>query len=248
MSRLSNDELRAELSRRAFLRYGAALGALGLAAPSLLMSGARATTAPDGEVLTGSHWGAFRAKVEGGRMVSITPWRRTRRQAINWRACSIPSIRRPASNIRWCAGLSREGTGRRSRRPRDRRFRARFVGPGHRPRRQGTEAGRKDLWPGGDLRRLLRLEKSRPAAQLPEPAEANDEPEGQLRELVGRLFDRGRADHHAARRRHARNLRTTDRLAGCGRQDRVDGVLGRRPGRRPTKSAGRSAITAAIEG
>ncbi len=40
MSGLSNDELRAELSRRAFLRYGAALGALGFAAPSLLMSGA----------------------------------------------------------------------------------------------------------------------------------------------------------------------------------------------------------------
>ena len=74
MSRLSNDELRAELSRRAFLTYGAALGALGFAAPSLLMSGARAAGVPDGEVLTGSHWGAFRAKVEGGRMVSITPW------------------------------------------------------------------------------------------------------------------------------------------------------------------------------
>ena len=74
MSRLSNDELRAELSRRAFLTYGAALGALGFAAPSLLMSGARAAGVPDGEVLTGSHWGAFRAKVEGGRMVSIAPW------------------------------------------------------------------------------------------------------------------------------------------------------------------------------
>ncbi len=74
MSRLSNDELRAELSRRAFLRYGAALGALGFAAPSLLMSGARAAGVPDGEVLTGSHWGAFRAKVEGGRIVSIAPW------------------------------------------------------------------------------------------------------------------------------------------------------------------------------
>ena len=74
MSRLSNGELRAELSRRAFLNYGVALGALGFAAPSLLMSGARAAAAPDGEVLTGSHWGAFRAKVEGGRMVSVKPW------------------------------------------------------------------------------------------------------------------------------------------------------------------------------
>jgi trimethylamine-N-oxide reductase (cytochrome c) len=74
MAMLKNDELRAELNRRAFLRYGAALGALGFAAPSLLASGARAATAPDGEVLTGSHWGAFRAKVEGGRWVSMKPW------------------------------------------------------------------------------------------------------------------------------------------------------------------------------
>jgi len=68
MSMLKGDELRAEMSRRAFLSYGVALGALGIAAPSLLATGARAAT-PDGEVLTGSHWGAFRAKVEGGRVV-----------------------------------------------------------------------------------------------------------------------------------------------------------------------------------
>jgi trimethylamine-N-oxide reductase (cytochrome c) len=70
---LKGDELRAEMSRRAFLSYGAALGALSIAAPSLLATGARAAT-PDGEVLTGSHWGAFRAKVEGGRVVSLKPW------------------------------------------------------------------------------------------------------------------------------------------------------------------------------
>ena len=75
MSMLEGDELRAELSRRAFLSYGVALGALGIASPSLLATGARAAT-PDGEVLTASHWGAFRAKVEGGRFVSISPWER----------------------------------------------------------------------------------------------------------------------------------------------------------------------------
>jgi trimethylamine-N-oxide reductase (cytochrome c) len=74
MSRMSNNDLRAELSRRAFLGYGAAIGALGFVAPTLLASGARAASTPDGEVLTGSHWGAFRAKVEGGRWVSVKPW------------------------------------------------------------------------------------------------------------------------------------------------------------------------------
>ncbi len=74
MSRMTHDEFQAEMSRRAFLRAGVAFGALGFAAPSLLVSGARAAAAPDGEVLTGSHWGAFRAKVEGGRWVSVTPW------------------------------------------------------------------------------------------------------------------------------------------------------------------------------
>ena len=73
MSMLKGDELRAEMSRRAFLSYGVALGAMSIAAPSLLATGARAAT-PDGEVLTGSHWGAFRAKVEGGRIVSVKPW------------------------------------------------------------------------------------------------------------------------------------------------------------------------------
>jgi trimethylamine-N-oxide reductase (cytochrome c) len=74
MTIVSKQEFRAELSRRAFLNYSAAFGALGLAGPSLLVEGARAEGVPDGEVLTGSHWGAFRAKVEGGRFVSLKPW------------------------------------------------------------------------------------------------------------------------------------------------------------------------------
>ena len=74
MTIVSKPELHAELSRRTFLTYGAALGALGFVGPSLLVRGARAAGVPDGEVLTGSHWGAFRAKVEGGRFVSLKPW------------------------------------------------------------------------------------------------------------------------------------------------------------------------------
>ena len=58
------------LSRRQLLATGAAAGLFG---PSLLAHGARAAV-PDGEVLTGSHWGAFRAKVQGGRFVTIRPW------------------------------------------------------------------------------------------------------------------------------------------------------------------------------
>jgi trimethylamine-N-oxide reductase (cytochrome c) len=61
------------LSRRRLLASGVALGTSGLFGPSLLISGARSAV-PDGEVLTGSHWGAFRAKVQGGRFVAIQPW------------------------------------------------------------------------------------------------------------------------------------------------------------------------------
>ena len=69
----TDDELRAETSsaRISELRRRARR-ASSFAAPSLLASGARAAGVPDGEVLTGSHWGAFRAKVEGGRFVSIS--------------------------------------------------------------------------------------------------------------------------------------------------------------------------------
>jgi trimethylamine-N-oxide reductase (cytochrome c) len=73
MTIVSNDEMRNAPSRRSLLGWGLAAGVFGMAGPSLLSVGARAAT-PDGEVLTGSHWGAFRAKVEGGRIVSVKPW------------------------------------------------------------------------------------------------------------------------------------------------------------------------------
>ncbi|ABD87310.1 trimethylamine-N-oxide reductase TorA [Rhodopseudomonas palustris] len=70
----SIDQFSKTLSRRSVLNGGAALAALGIFGPSLLAQGARAAGVPDGEVLTGSHWGAFRAKVEGGRITSLKPW------------------------------------------------------------------------------------------------------------------------------------------------------------------------------
>lgn len=74
MNVMNKRELAADLSRRDFLNYTVALTALGLAGPQILATGAWAEGVPDGEVLTGCHWGAFRAKVEGGRFVSLTPW------------------------------------------------------------------------------------------------------------------------------------------------------------------------------
>ena len=203
MTMLSGDALRAELSRRAFLGYGAAFGALGIAAPALLATGARAAT-PDGEVLTGSHWG-----VGEGSRAEPSARRRAR----------LDLFAHPHQISNGPSRLPREGARRRSGRPRDGRLRARHLGPGARPGRQGIAAGREDLWPRGDLRRLLWLEEPGAPAQLPESAASDDEPEGQFRERLGRLFDRRGADHHAARRRLARSLRAADGVADRGRQD-----------------------------
>jgi trimethylamine-N-oxide reductase (cytochrome c) len=63
----------AQLTRRGVLQAGLAAGALGVSGLSLLSRGAKAAAA-SGEVLTGSHWGAFRMKVADGRIVGIRPW------------------------------------------------------------------------------------------------------------------------------------------------------------------------------
>ncbi|HAP99990.1 trimethylamine-N-oxide reductase TorA [Rhodospirillum rubrum] len=73
MSKMSPPTAFAAQTRRTFLKASAAAGALGLVAPSLLSAGV-ARAAEDGEVLTGSHWGAFRATVKGGKMTAIKPW------------------------------------------------------------------------------------------------------------------------------------------------------------------------------
>ena len=74
MMKLKGKELRLEMTRRSFLNYSAALGAVGLVSPSLLVKGAMAEDAMSGEVMSGSHWGVFKAKVENGRAVEFTPW------------------------------------------------------------------------------------------------------------------------------------------------------------------------------
>jgi trimethylamine-N-oxide reductase (cytochrome c) len=62
------------LSRRSLLGSAMASGALGLTGTSLLAPNSFAATVPSREVLTGCHWGAFRAKVDNGRITSIKPW------------------------------------------------------------------------------------------------------------------------------------------------------------------------------
>ncbi len=61
------------VTRRDFLKSTSSLSALGIIAPSLLMSGA-AHAAVDAEMLTGSHWGVFKATVKGGRWTAVNPW------------------------------------------------------------------------------------------------------------------------------------------------------------------------------
>ena len=116
MSMLKGDELRAEMSRRAFLSYWVALGAMSIAAPSLLATGARAAT-PDGEVLNGSHWGVFRAKVEGGRFVSVRPWEKDPAPSHRCRRAGHRLLADPHLVSDGPPGLAGEGSRRRRPRP-----------------------------------------------------------------------------------------------------------------------------------
>lgn len=74
MSESRKSQSPARLSRRHFLEAAGATGTLGMIGPSLLTFGTAAAAAAGATVLTGSHWGAFRAKVEGGRVTGYTPW------------------------------------------------------------------------------------------------------------------------------------------------------------------------------
>jgi trimethylamine-N-oxide reductase (cytochrome c) len=64
----------ATLDRRSLLKLGAAGGVLAMFGPTLLARGALAADAANGEVISGCHWGAFRATVKDGRFVAIKPW------------------------------------------------------------------------------------------------------------------------------------------------------------------------------
>jgi trimethylamine-N-oxide reductase (cytochrome c) len=74
MSTHSTDDAAAGLSRRSFLHGALASGVFGLSGTSLLAHAAQAPTVPSREVLSGCHWGAFRARIDNGRIVSIRPW------------------------------------------------------------------------------------------------------------------------------------------------------------------------------
>ena len=73
------EQFSSALSRRSFVSAALASGAFGFGATSLLSSGARAATSASRDVLTGCHWGAFRAHVADGRIVSIKPWEKNPR-------------------------------------------------------------------------------------------------------------------------------------------------------------------------
>lgn len=62
------------VSRRTFLSSTTAAGVLATLAPSLLTAGSAYAAAPDGEVFSGSHWGAFKATVKDGQWTKITAW------------------------------------------------------------------------------------------------------------------------------------------------------------------------------
>jgi trimethylamine-N-oxide reductase (cytochrome c) len=68
-----------EQSRRNFIKSALAAGLLGVEANSWLTHTATAAQDTPHDVLTGSHWGVFRATVRDGRAISIRPWERDSR-------------------------------------------------------------------------------------------------------------------------------------------------------------------------
>ncbi|WP_454692707.1 trimethylamine-N-oxide reductase TorA [Achromobacter aloeverae] len=74
MSKYSNGDPASGYTRRDFIKATMAAGLLASPAPSWLSSVAMAAEEPSREVLTGSHWGVFRASVTNGRAVAIKAW------------------------------------------------------------------------------------------------------------------------------------------------------------------------------
>ena len=146
MAMLKNDELRAELAGALFwLRRGA--GRAGLRRSLAARERRAGGDGPDGEVLTGSHWGAFRAKVEGGRCVAVTPWEKdpapshqlpgVMDSVYSPTRIKYPMVRRAFLE----KGPGADGQ------PRHRRLRARHLGPGARSRRQRVQRVEKTYGP-----------------------------------------------------------------------------------------------------
>ncbi len=65
---------RKHFTRRDFLQSSTALGAIGMFAPTMLTSAPAIAAVENGEILTGSHWGAFRAIVKDGKWIDVKPW------------------------------------------------------------------------------------------------------------------------------------------------------------------------------
>jgi trimethylamine-N-oxide reductase (cytochrome c) len=74
MSHAGTYGLSAHLDRRSILKLGVAGGALAMFGPAILSRGARAAAAANGEMMNGSHWGAFKATVKDGKWVAVAPW------------------------------------------------------------------------------------------------------------------------------------------------------------------------------
>lgn len=70
MSTLANHSL----SRRRFLAAASSLAASQVLSPLVFGAGRASAAAPDGEILSASNFGAFWAKVQGGRVVGVRPW------------------------------------------------------------------------------------------------------------------------------------------------------------------------------
>lgn len=72
MTKLFNEEMGCHISRRSFLGASVAASAAMLA-PGLLAKGAQAAGA-NNTILTATHWGVVRIKVENGRIKDVTPY------------------------------------------------------------------------------------------------------------------------------------------------------------------------------
>jgi trimethylamine-N-oxide reductase (cytochrome c) len=193
------------VSRRRFLGSTAAAGVLAGVAPSILSAGA--ARAADGEVLSASHWGAFRATVEGGRWTAIKGWEKdpypthmlegVMDSVYSPTRIKYPMVRRAFLEKGAGADVETRGSDDFVRVSWDEALdlvasELKRVEETYGP--TGTYAGSYGWKSPGKLhncqnlmRRMLNLK-------------------GGLREQLGRLLDRRLADHHAPCRRPARSL------------------------------------------
>lgn len=171
-------------SRRNFLETTGAAGAMGMMGSSLLSFGAAAAVPPSGTVLTGSHWGAFRAKVEGGRVVGYTPWEKDLFPSPQLKGVIDSIYSATRIKYRWCGAHSLKKAPAQ-------------IRPAVVAVTLCASAGiRLWTWWPKNLRELknprasshvcgfLRLEEPRQVAQLPKPFASHDESQRWLRQQL----------------------------------------------------------------